>query len=209
MKKKRLVVALSGSSGAAYGRRMLDVLSTLNLDVHFTISEAARQVIRHELMMDLDLADGEDIKRRLIGTDSPRLHYHPCHDLTAPIASGSFPTAGMVIIPCSVGTIGRIASGVSINLVDRAADVCLKERRKLIVVPRETPLSDIHLENMLRLSRAGAVVMPASPGFYSSAQSVDQLVDFVIGRVLDHLGIDHDLTPRYGEAPVRDFASEE
>jgi 4-hydroxy-3-polyprenylbenzoate decarboxylase len=115
----------------------------------------------------------------------------------------------MVIIPCSMGTIGRIASGVSMNLIDRAADVCLKERRPLIVVPRETPLSEIHLENMLRVTRAGARVLPASPGFYSSSQTVEQLIDFVVGRVLDHLGIEHDLVHRYGEAAVRDLVGEE
>lgn len=209
MKKKRLIVALSGSSGALYGRRLLEVLSTAPLDIHFTISDAAQKVIHHELMLDLDLSDAEQIKREFIGSTSPRLIYHPCHDLTAPIASGSFLTSGMVILPCSMGTIGRIASGVSMNLIDRAADVCLKERRKLILAPRETPLSEIHLENMLRVTRAGATILPASPGFYANRSSVDALVDFIVARVLDQLGIEHDLMHRYGESAVRDLVGEE
>jgi 4-hydroxy-3-polyprenylbenzoate decarboxylase len=208
VKKKRLIVAVSGSSGALYGRRLLEVLSSTSFEVHFTISEAAQKVIHHELLLDLDLSNPDQIKREFVGSDSPRLIYHSCRDLAAPIASGSFQTAGMIILPCSVGTIGRIASGVSMNLIDRAADVCLKERRKLIVVPRETPLSEIHLENMLRITRAGAIVLPASPGFYSNAMTVEALVDFIVGRVLDHVGIDHDLTRRYGEA-VRNLVGEE
>jgi 4-hydroxy-3-polyprenylbenzoate decarboxylase len=197
--KKRLIVALSGSSGQVYGRRLLEVLASTSWQIHFTISEPAQKVIQHELMIDLDLDDGEEIQRRLIGTVSERFHYHPCRDLTASIASGSFAAAGMAIVPCSVGTLGRIASGVSQNLIDRAADVCLKERRRLILVPRETPLSEIHLENMLRVTRAGAVVMPASPGFYAGGSTVEQLVDFVVGRILDHVGVEHDLVPGWGE----------
>ncbi len=209
LKKKRLIVALSGSSGALYGRRLLEVLSQTTYEVHWTVSEAASKVIHHEMGITLDLSDGVDALHKLIGRAAPRFHYHSCRDVSAPIASGSFQTAGMAILPCSMGTIGRIASGVSVNLIDRAADVCLKERRKLVVVPRETPLSEIHLDNMLRITRAGGTILPASPGFYAGVSSVDQLVDFIVGRVLDHLGLDHDLVPWYGEAEVRNFAVEE
>jgi 4-hydroxy-3-polyprenylbenzoate decarboxylase len=209
MRKKRYIVALSGASGAVYGRRMLEVLASTGQEIHFTLSEAARQVIRHELSIDLEHARPEEIKRALVGAAGHRLHYHDVRNLGAPISSGSFVTAGMAIVPCSMGTIGRIASGVSMNLIDRAADVCLKERRRLIVVPRETPLSEIHLENMLRLTRAGAIVLPASPGFYSGVECVERLVDFVVGRALDHWGIEHDLTRRYGESPVAESLREE
>lgn len=196
---KRFVVAITGASGAVYGRRVLEALAGAGHEVHFTVSEAARKVIAVELALNLNLRDGEDVVAQLLpGARADRVRFYHPSQLDAPIASGSFPTDGMVVVPASMGTIGRIASGVSTALVDRAADVALKERRRLVLVPRETPYSEIHLKNMLRVTRAGAVVLPASPGFYGHAQSVEQLVDFVVARVLDHLGVPNALSPRYG-----------
>lgn len=189
----RIVVAVSGGSGAVYARRLLEALS--GHTVHLTVSDAARKVIAAELDINLNLRDGDDVVAHLVGGPAT---YHHYQDVAAPIASGSFPHDGMVVVPCSMGTIGRIASGVSTGLIDRAADVCLKERRRLVLVPRETPYSEIHLENMLRVTRAGAIVLPASPGFYGRPDRVEQLVDFVVGRVLDHLGVANTLAPRYG-----------
>ena len=139
----------------------------------------------------------------LLGEVPPNVEVHHYKDLEVSIASGSYRHDGMVVCPCSGGTLGRIACGASSNLIERAADVCLKERRRLILVPRETPLSDIHLENMLRLSRAGATILPASPGFYSRGDTVERLVDFVVSRVLDHLGVENTLMERYGEPSRR------
>lgn len=159
-------------------------------------------MIRHELGIPLDLADGPGVLRALLGEEPPRVQVHHYKDLETSIASGSYRHDGMAVCPCSGGTLGRVAAGASSNLIERAADVCLKERRKLILVPREAPLSEIHLENMLRLTRAGAVVLPASPGFYGARDTVESLVDFVVARVLDHLGVDHALAERYGQ-PAR------
>jgi 4-hydroxy-3-polyprenylbenzoate decarboxylase len=150
----------------------------------------------------LDLGDGPGVVRALLGEEPPNVQVHSCKDFETSIASGSYRHDGMAVCPCSGGTLGRIASGASTNLVERAADVCLKERRKLVLVTRETPLSEIHLENMLRVTRAGAVVLPASPGFYSGETRVEQMVDFIVGRVLDQLGVENALVPRYGE-PAR------
>lgn len=208
MKPTRVVVAMTGASGAIYGRRLLQVLATMPVEVHLTVSESARKVAALELGLELDLSNGESVKAALGGGRTGLWHYHHWKNLEAPIASGSFVTSGMAVIPCSMGTLARVACGVSTSLVDRAADVCLKERRRLVLVPRETPYSEIHLENMLRLTRAGAVVLPASPGFYGLAHRVDDLIDFVVARVLDHLALQHDVAPRYGEwigAPVGDF----
>ena len=166
------------------------------------MSEAAAKVIRHELDLPIDLEDGPGVVRALLGEEPPNVLVHHPRDFETSIASGSYRHDGMAVCPCSAGTLGRIASGVSIGLVDRAADVCLKERRKLLLVPRETPLSEIHLENMLRVTRAGATVMPASPGFYGRNDTIERLIDFVVSRVLDHLGVENRLMQRYGE-PVK------
>ncbi len=166
------------------------------------MSDSGAKVYNHELQVPLDLADGPSVVRTLLGEEPANVVYHHYKDFETPIASGSYATDGMAIVPCSGGTLGRIACGASSNLVERAAEVCLKERRKLVVVPREMPLSEIMIENMLRLTRAGAIVMPASPGFYSGEQRVEQMIDFVVSRVLDQLGIENSLVPRYGE-PAR------
>lgn len=193
----RFIVAVSGGSGAVYARRLLEVLGRSGHELHLTVSDAARKVIAQELSLNLNLRDDEDVVRALAGANAG-ITYHHYQNVGAPIASGSFKTDGMVVVPCSMGTVGRIASGVSTGLIDRAADVCLKERRRLILVPRETPYSEIHLENMLRVTRAGAIVLPASPGFYSHPTEIAQLVDFVVSRILDHLGVANELVPRYG-----------
>jgi flavin prenyltransferase len=193
---RRFVVAITGASGAVYGRRLLDVLSDTGSTIHLVVSEPATRVIAHELGIHVDPAEPLPA---LLGRTPPNVTVHAPKDLEVAIASGSYRHDGMVVCPCSGGTLARIATGASTNLIERAADVCLKERRKLIVVPRETPLSSIHLENMLKLTHAGAIVLPASPGFYSERDSVDRLVDFVVARILDHLGVENGLMQRYGE----------
>jgi 4-hydroxy-3-polyprenylbenzoate decarboxylase len=154
--------------------------------VELVVSDTAKIVMEEELGSEAKLPE-----------PSRLLRIHDFHDFTAPIASGSYPTEGMVIIPCSMGTLGAIASGLSQNLIHRAADCTMKEGRKLIIVPRETPLSAIHLENMLKLSRLGVRIVPAMPAFYSGQQSVQELVDFMVGKVLDQMGVTHALYPRW------------
>jgi len=190
------IVALTGASGACYGIRLLEVLIAQNLEPYVVVSPAARQVMNVEL--------GTSSLKDLLGAVGYR--EENVNDLTSPLASGSFPTPGMVIIPCSTGTLGSVAHGVSSNLIHRAAEVCLKERRPLILVPRETPLSTITLSNMLTLAQAGAHVVPASPGFYHEPSSIQDLVDFVVGRVLDLMKIPHTLSRRWTGLPVIDHA---
>ena len=191
---------MTGASGAPYAVRLLQVLCRLGRTIHLSLSPSAVQVLREE--MDLEVAL-DSFDPAVFGDLGPgRLVYHHYQDFTAGIASGSFPTGGMVIIPCSMSTLGAIAGGMTTNLITRAADVHLKERRKLILVPRETPLSLIHLENMLKVTRAGAVVLPAMPGWYHRPRRLDDLIDFVVARICDQLGIANTLIPRWGnEAP--------
>jgi flavin prenyltransferase len=197
-----LVVAVTGASGAVYAVRLLQMLRRMGRTVHLTMSPSAVQVFREELGLDLN-PDAFD--PAALGGDGPgSLVYHHHQDFGAGIASGSFPTGGMVIIPCSMSTLGSIAAGITNNLVTRAADVHLKERRKLVLVPRETPLSLIHLENMLTVTRAGAVVLPAMPGWYHRPRRLEDLVDFVVGRVCDQFGIPNALSPRWGDLDTRD-----
>jgi len=186
------IVAITGASGACYGVRLLEVLIQQNLEPYVVVSSAGRQV------MSVELGSG-DLKDYLGSTG---YREEDVRDLTSPLASGSFQTQGMVVIPCSTGTLGAIAHGVSSNLVHRAAEVSLKERRHLIVVPRETPLSQITLQNMLTLAQAGAHVVPASPGFYHGPSSIQDLVDFVVGRVLDLMKIPHELSKRWTGLPT-------
>jgi 4-hydroxy-3-polyprenylbenzoate decarboxylase len=190
-----LVLALTGASGATYGRRLLEVLLHAGREVHLTISSAAAQVLQAELGLRFDL-DQPDVFT-LVDAQLDRLRYWHYHDLMAPMASGSFRTGGMVVAPCSTGTLGAIASGQGTNLIHRAAEVHLKEGRPLILVPRETPLSLIALENMTRAARAGAVILPATPGFYHRPTSVAELVDFVVGRICDRLGVEVELICRW------------
>ena len=194
-----LVLAITGASGAVYGVRLLEVLLHAGRHVHLTISPAAVQVIEQELERKVDLARFSPAD--LFGADVPdgALHYHDHRDFRAGIASGSFRTAGMAICPCSMGTVGAIAHGLSQNLIHRAADVHLKERRKLVLVPRETPLGLIQLRNMAAVAEAGAVVLPAMPAFYTRPRSVADMVDFVVARVCDQLAVAHTLLERWGE----------
>lgn len=202
---------MTGASGAAYAVRLLDVLIAAGCEVHLSISPAGQAVLKQELDVSIDLAKvtlGELLTglTSLYGTQysvrstSSAFHYHHYENLFAPIASGSFLTSGMVVAPCSGGTLSGIAHGTSANLIQRAADVHLKERRKLILVPRETPLSLIMLDNMKRCVEAGAVVLPAMPGWYHGVQTLRDLVDFVVARVCDQLGIEHALMKRWGDA---------
>jgi 4-hydroxy-3-polyprenylbenzoate decarboxylase len=190
-----VVVAMTGASGAPYAVRLLQVLSRFERMIHLTISNSAVQVLREELGLEVSL---ESPQPAFAGVAPDRLIYHHYQDFNASIASGSFPTAGMVVIPCSMSTLGAIAAGATSNLITRAADVHLKERRKLIVVPRETPLSLIHLENMVKVTRAGGVVLPAMPGWYHRPRQIRDLIDFVVARVCDQLGIQNALVRRWG-----------
>ena len=196
-----IVLAITGASGSAYAVRLLEVLLAAERNVHLVISGAATIVMQRELGRELDLADFQ--LRALLPDVSDehaaRVQYHHLNDFMAGIASGSFPTDGMVICPCSMGTLSSVAHGLSSNLIHRAADVHLKERRKLIVVPRETPLGSIQLGNMKTLCDAGAVILPAMPGFYHNPESISDLVDFVVNRICDQLGVDVDLTERWGK----------
>ncbi|VTR94721.1 3-octaprenyl-4-hydroxybenzoate carboxy-lyase : 3-octaprenyl-4-hydroxybenzoate carboxy-lyase OS=Isosphaera pallida (strain ATCC 43644 / DSM 9630 / IS1B) GN=Isop_1506 PE=4 SV=1: Flavoprotein [Gemmata massiliana] len=199
-----LVVAFTGASGSPYGLRLVEVLLRAGRNVHLTISPAAVEVLDAEAGSTVRLNTDEFDAAILLGSradglDLTRLHYHHFRDFRAGIASGSFLTGGMVICPCSLGTLAAVAHGISENLIHRAADVHLKERRKLILVPRETPLGLIALKNMVAVTEAGAVVLPAMPAFYTRPQNLDDMVDFVVGRICDQLGVEHGLSRRWGE----------
>jgi len=196
-----LVLGITGASGAVYAVRLLEVLLEAGREVHLAISPSGEAVIATELGRSLDL-DRFDVSA-LLGHPPPAagiLHYHHHKNLMAPIASGSFLTAAMVICPCSGSTLSAIAHSMGENLIHRAAEVHLKERRKLVVVPRETPLSLPQLKNMQAIHEAGAVVLPAAPGFYHGAATVADLVDFIVARICDQLGVTHALMRRWGEA---------
>ena len=183
-KMKRFVLAITGASGVVYAKRLFDYLQP-RAELHVVVSQRGAELLSIELGLDTGyFAGGNAVVYKNTRINSP-------------IASGSFPTDGMVVVPASMGTIGRIAGGISGTLIERAADVALKEKNKLILVPRETPFSAIHLKNMLALDQAGAIIMPASPGFYNKPESVGDLVDFVVSRILNRLGVEHDLLPPY------------
>jgi 4-hydroxy-3-polyprenylbenzoate decarboxylase len=200
-----IVVGITGASGAIYSVRLLDVLRDSGRDVHLTISTSGRDVLAHELKLNVDLDHFDARRLRLSEQNEPAtgergaLHYYRHDDFMAPMASGSFITAGMVICPCSGTTLSAVATGAAGNLIQRAAEVHLKERRKLILVPRETPLSLAHIENMRRATEAGAIVLPASPGWYYDVRSPIDLVDFVVARICDQLGVEHSLCKRWGK----------
>jgi 4-hydroxy-3-polyprenylbenzoate decarboxylase len=200
-----LVLAFTGASGSPYGVRLLEVLLGAGRTVHLTLSPAAAEVIEHEMGRTVLL--GRFDPRVLLGDAAAKLPldhicYHDYRDFKAGIASGSFLTAGMVICPCSMGTAAAVAHGLSQNLIHRAADVHLKEKRKLILVPRETPLHLVQLRNLAACSEAGAVVLPAMPAFYTRPRSVQDMIDFVVGRVCDQLGVEHGLSTRWSEEPA-------
>ncbi|AIQ64634.1 aromatic acid decarboxylase [Paenibacillus stellifer] len=194
---KGFVVGITGASGAVYGVRLTENLLSLGFPVHLVISNAGWRVIKEELGW--DVTDREGVLNQRFGGLQGTLEYHPIADIGASIASGSFRTHGMIIMPCSMGTLSAVANGSSDNLMTRAADVMLKEGRPLVLVPRETPLHAIHLENMLKLSRLGVRMIPAMPAFYFGPQSLEDMVDFMVGKVLDSFGIDHALFRRWGE----------
>jgi 4-hydroxy-3-polyprenylbenzoate decarboxylase len=195
---KRLIVGITGASAGIYGVRLLEVLTQHeDIEVHLTISSSGARALSEELQIEIDL---DNFKlESLIGIPSPRVVYHHESDIGASIASGSFRTEGMIVVPCSMGSIASIAAGISRNLIQRAADVCIKENRKLVLVPRETPLSSIHLENMLKLSRMGVCVLPAMPGLYHFPKTVDDMFNFVVTKILDQFGIDTKLIQRWKE----------
>lgn len=197
----RITLAMTGASGAAYGLRLLEVLVEQGCGVYLLISRAAEVVINTETELDLpDSFQAQwDYFVNFAQSNHDQIVMFEKDDWFAPVASGSGAPSSMVICPASGGTISAIAHGASNNLIERAADVALKERRKLILVPRETPYSQIHLENMLKLTQMGAVVMPASPGFYHEPETIEDLVDFMVARILDQLNIPHELMTRWGE----------
>ncbi|MDA0282398.1 MAG: UbiX family flavin prenyltransferase [Planctomycetota bacterium] len=201
---KDLVLAITGASGSAYAIRLLQVLIEAGRQVHLVISPAGEQVLQHELGLSIDprrFSIDQLLPTTAQETDSQpgQVAFHDYRDFSAGIASGSFRTDGMVICPCSMGTLAAVSQGLSQNLIQRAADVHLKERRKLVVVPRETPLGSIQLSNMKILADAGVVILPAMPGFYNQPQSINDLVDFVVSRICDQLGVPQDLTKRWGK----------
>lgn len=223
-----LVLAITGASGAIYALRLLDVLARTNRPIHVLCSPSGRAVLQQEL--EIALSETPQLERLLLSnlaSDSAArqglhpvlqtvltqryadakpitnasIYFHDHSDYLAPVASGSYLTAGMVVCPCSGSTLSGIACGASNNLIQRAADVHLKERRKLILVPRETPLSTIYLENMQRVAQAGGILLPAMPGWYHGVETLADLVDFVVARILDQLGLPHALMQRWGTAP--------
>jgi len=181
----KILVAITGASGALYAQRLLDNLDTHTHEIHVVLSNYAQQVIAEELPGGLKLPAG--------------VKPHNVKSMNAPFASGSNPPDTMVVIPCTMGTMGRIAHGYSEDVLLRAADVVLKEKKKLVLVPRETPLSLVHVRNMELLLQAGATILPANPGFYSNPKTVQEVVDTVVARVLDHLGLPQKLVPRWSE----------
>lgn len=186
----RLVVAITGASGVVYGIRALEVLQKLQVETHLIMSEWGAKNVKIETDKTVDYV-------RSLATR----HYED-DNMAAPMSSGSFRTDGMVVIPCSMKTLASVANAFDDSLVSRAAGVCLKERRKLVLVPRETPLSKIHLENMARLADAGAVILPAMPGFYHRPKTMEEMIDHVVGKALDQFNIDHGLFRRWGGQSV-------
>jgi 4-hydroxy-3-polyprenylbenzoate decarboxylase len=205
--KRPLCLGITGASGAIYATRLLEVLLAAGRDVHLSISPSGADVIRQELNRSIDVDDFQlaallpDAAR---GSDSSgrvgRVNYCHWQNFMAPMASGSSLTAGMVICPCSGTTLSAVTAGAAGNLIQRAAEVHLKERRKLILVTRETPVSLTHIDNMRRATKAGAVILPASPGWYHGVSTIDDLVNFIVARICDQLSIEHALTKRWGTA---------
>ena len=197
----QVIVAITGASGAAYGLRLIQRLANAGIKQHLLFSDAARVVLKQELGLSLPEAT-EDVAAAIAShldiSDEFFSHYHQA-DWFSPVASGSAGIRHMVVMPCSMGSLARIAGGISDNLIERAADVILKERGDLILVPRETPLSSIHLEHMLKLSQMGVDLIPAMPGFYHRPESIAELIDFMVDRVMDHLGVNDGEVQRWGD----------
>ena len=201
---KTVCLALTGASGMPYGLRLLECLLAAGCRVQLLYSQVASIVARQEMNEDLPAraSEAQALLRERYAALPGRLDVYGREEWFAPVASGSNPPDAMVVCPCTMGTLAAIAQGLANNLIERAADVALKEGRLLVLVPRETPFSTLHLENMLRLARAGAVILPPNPGFYHHPQSVGDLVDFVVARILDRIGVPHTLMARWGEAPA-------
>lgn len=196
-----ITLAFTGASGMPYGIRLLEILLQQGKRVYLLYSKVAQVVAQQEMNLALpsSVKEAEVFFNRRYQVPDGQLRVFGREEWFAPVASGSNPADAMVICPCTMGTLAAVAAGMSQNLIERAVDVMLKENRPLIIVPREMPFSVIHLENMLKLARSGAVILPANPGFYHHPQTVQDLVDFVVARILDHLGVKHDLMARWGE----------
>lgn len=192
----RYIVGITGASGVVYGLRLVDFLLDHNYEVHLVVTDPARIVIAQEMKWDIERNWKSSIQNHL---PTGNLIVYDNSDIAAPIASGSFRVDGMIVIPCTMASIAAFANGSARNLLERSADVMLKEKKPLIVVPRETPLSAIHLRNMLSLAEVGAHIVPAMPAFYADPVTIEDLVDFLVGKVLDALDIEHGLFRRYGE----------
>lgn len=202
---RTVAVAFTGASGMPYGIRLVECLLGAGCEVWLLYSQVAQIVARQEMDLELPSRPAE-VQRALserFGAAPDQLRVFGREEWFAPLASGSNPADAMVVCPCTMGTLASIAAGLSQNLIERAADVAIKEGRKLVLVPRETPFSPIHLENMLKLARLGVVILPPSPGFYTHPQTVEDMVDFVVARVLDQIGVPNDLTRRWGEGDER------
>ena len=202
MSEKTVTLALTGASGLAYGLRLLECLLAQGAHVRLLASQAAHVVAAQELGLTLPArpVEMENWLRERYPNQPGTLRVFGREDWFSPVASGSGASDAMVVCPCSMGALAAIAQGLSDNLIERAADVMIKENRKLILVPRETPFSALHLENMLKLSRLGVVILPANPGFYHHPQRIEDLIDFIVARILDQLGMQNDLIPGWGEA---------
>lgn len=193
-------VGISGASGSAYAVKLLQVLNDIEevTKIHLVISSNGFTLLKQETSLSVSSKNFQ--VEQLIGKQSEKIQYYDILNFYSPIASGSYPTEGMVVVPCSTGTLGAIAAGTSSNLMHRGAEVVLKERKKLVLVMRETPLSEIHLENCLRVTRAGGTILPASPGFYHRPTQIQDLIDFVVARVLDQFRLPHQIGKRWGQS---------
>jgi 4-hydroxy-3-polyprenylbenzoate decarboxylase len=198
---KTVTLAFTGASGMPYGMRLLELLLAAGARVYLMYSQAAQIVAHQEMQLVLPsrAREAEELFSRRFKVEQGQLRVFGREDWLAPVASGSNPADAMVVCPCTMGTLAAIAAGMSQKLIERSADVMLKENRKLILVPRETPFSAIHLENMLKLARSGAIILPPNPGFYHHPRDIHDMVDFVVARILDHVGVAHTLMPRWGE----------
>ncbi len=194
---RRWIVGITGASGSIYGATLIRYLLREKYTVHLVITDAGWRVLHDELGWNTSKRNEAIIEQ--FGDQHLNFKYHPIQDIGASIASGSYQVDGMVIIPCSMGSLAAIANGFSNNLLQRAADVMLKERRKLIIVPRETPLSAIHLENMLKLAKLGVTIAPAMPAFYHKPDNIEDMVRFMVGKAMDSMGIDNQVYSRWGE----------
>lgn len=198
---QKIAIGITGASGSIYAVRLLEELLKQEVELHLVMSDAAKVVFATELDLTIpqDLTASKEFFYKKFNTDSQKLKIYDAKDWFSPIASGSANINAMLIVPCSSGALSAIATGASNNLMERGADVCLKERRKLILLTRETPLNQIHLENMLKITQMGGIIMPASPGFYNNPKQIGDLIDFIVARILSQLGLDQKLVNAWGD----------